>query len=316
MTNQTTIRQAENVVEITGVLAENRLERIKNNQNVNVITGELDIKTGENEIQTVRIYSAETKKDGSPSAAYTGFQTVMEQYKSLQEVSEEEADKIEIRSGQLGLNEYIGQDDKLKSRPQISTFFVSRVKNGVELTPKAEVTVEAYIQAISTEKDRENEETGRLKLKVIIPIHGGKVIPFEFIAPAGDIADHIDENWEVGQTVTIYADIINKVEVKEIEQKVSFGKPKIKTVTNSTREYIITGGSDPYDEESPKTYTSEIIKKALAEREVQIQEMMEKKNSKNEKPKKKGFGKAAAKTEVKKTEDTDTIDIQDDDLPF
>ncbi|TPF18067.1 hypothetical protein [Priestia megaterium] len=314
MTNQTTIRQGENTVEITGVLAENRLEYYTSQSKKNFIRGQFDIKTGEDEIHTVRVFSSELKKDGTPSAGYKGFETVMNEYKSIQDVGEEEATKVMVRSGTLEMNDYKGGDGMIRSFPQISTFSVTRPKNGANLEPKAELTIEGYIQSISAETDREGEETGRIKLKLVVALYGGAVAPFEFIAPAGDIAEHIDENWEVGQTVTVYADIINRVETKVIKQEVSFGKPKERTVTNSTREYVITGGSDPYEEDDQKAYSAEVIKKALAEREVMLDGLKDEKkdDKKKEAPKKSGFGKAVAKKE----EPAKDVDVDEDDLPF
>ncbi|WP_310876980.1 hypothetical protein [Priestia megaterium] len=314
MTNQTTIRQGENTVEITGVLAENRLEYYTSQDKKNYIRGQFDIKTGENESHTVRVFSSELKKDGKPSAGYKGFETVMNEYKSIQDVGEAEATKIMVRSGTLEMNDYKGGDGMVRSFPQISTFSVSRPKSEVDAQPKAELTIEGYIQSIAPETDREGEETGRLKLKLVVGLYGGAVAPFEFIAPAGDIAEHIESNWEVGQTVTVFADIVNRVETKVIKKEVSFGKPKEKTVTNTTREYVITGGSEPYDTDDAKVYSTEAIKAALAEREVMLEALKNEKkdDKKKEAPKKAGFGKAV----TKKKEADASIDISDDDLPF
>ncbi|MEM4994819.1 hypothetical protein WKH56_19855 [Priestia sp. SB1] len=312
MTNQTTIRQGENTVEITGVLAENRLEYYTSQDKREFIRGQFDIKTATDEIQTIHVFSSKLKKDGSESAGFKGFETVMNEYKSIQDAGEEAADKVEVRNGTLEMNDYVGGDGQVKSYPQFSTFFVSRLRAGEEFKPKAELTVEGYIQSISAEVKNE-EETGRLKLKLVVALFGGAVAPFEFIAPSGEIAEYIDENWEVGQTVTLYADIVNRVEKKEIAQAVSFGKPKTKTVTNSVREYVITGGSEPYEEENAKSYSTEVIKKALAEREVKLEELKnKKKDGKKEAPKKAGFGKAVAKKE----KPAETIDIDEDSLPF
>lgn len=310
----TILREAENVVEIVGVLAEKRLEEVVDSNGVRVIRGELDIQTAENEVHTVRVYVSEKKKDGSESPAFKGFKTVMEEYKSIASHGKEAADKVEITSGRLGVNEYWGQDGQLKSYPQITTYFINRVKSQEKFTPKAEVTVEAFIMSITPEYDKNGEETGRLLVKTVIPVYEGKVIPFTFIAPVENgIAEHIGNNWEAGGTVTINADIINRVETKEVEQKVSFGRAKVKTITNTIREYVIVGGLDPYEEDNPKAYSRELIKKALAEREIYLEGLKNKKNDAQTKTEERsGFG--SMTSSGKQTSQKSVFNP--DDLPF
>ncbi|MGM7720647.1 hypothetical protein [Metabacillus sp. Hm71] len=299
--NQTVLREAENKVIIEGTLLEKRLEEKEfNGQNGkrNAITGELDIETAENEVHTVRVFSFEKKADGSDNGIFKGLKTVDNEYKSVADNGREEADKVRITQGQIGLNEYYGQDGMLRSFPQISANFINRVQAGEEFEPKAEFEVEAFIKSVSPEVKNE-EETGRVKVEAIIPAYGGKVLPFSLMAPV-EAAEYIEDNYEPGSTAKIYGDIINFKEKKIVLEDVAFGKPKEKVTYNTVREYLITGGSEPYEEENNKAYDVELIKKALTEREIYLAELKAKKDQPKQEEKKGGFNTKSNKTTEKK----------------
>lgn len=284
---ENTLRQADNRVTIEGVLLEKRLD-FNTINGKEAITGELDIETAENEVHTVRVFSYKLKQDGSENGIFKGLNTVKEEYKSVADVGREQADKVRVNGGQIGFNEYYGQDGQLRSFPQLSTNFVNRVQTGDVFSPKAEFEVEIVVKVISDEIKNE-EETGRSKVTGFIPLYGGRVIPFDFVVTK-EGSDYVQSNYEPGQTVKVYGDIVNFKETKEILVEVAFGKPQKKTTSNTIREYLITGGSEPYDEEEGKSYDIETIKKALTEREIYLEELKNKKSEplKSE-PTKSGF---------------------------
>lgn len=313
--NQTTIREADNFVEVEGIVSELRIEE-KEVGGKFAITGEIDIQTEENSVHTFRVFSYREKKDGSVSGLYKGLKTVMDEYKSIASVGVNDADRVRVSSGKLGVNEYIGQDDQLKTFPQFSANFINRIQAGEELNPHATFEVEVVIVAKKEEKDRQGEETGRLILETYIPVYGGKVIPMTFVVADQDAVSYVDSNYEKGETVRLYGDIVNRVEVTTTEVNVGFGKAQPKVNRKTVRELLVTGGSEPYEEESVNAYSIETVKAALAEREIYIEEMKKKKEEGKNKPKneaKKGFGNAGGKP---KKENNKTIEISDDDLPF
>jgi hypothetical protein len=93
----------------------------------------------------------------------------------------------------------------------------------------------------------------------------------------------------------VYGDIVNFKEVKETEVAVAFGKPQKKITTKTVREYLITGGTDPYEEESAKAYTIEAIQQAMVERETYLSELKNQgSNTPKQDEKKGGFGSSKA----------------------
>lgn len=295
MSENQTLRQAENTVVLEGILLEKRLEvktmKTKDGEK-KAITGELDVEVKDNEVHTVRVFSYEKKADGSDNGIFKGLKTVDDEYLSVATHGREGADKVRITQGQVGLNEYYGQDGQLKSFPQLSTNFINRLGAGEEFNPRAEFDVEIMVKAVS-EEIKNDEETGRVKITGILPLYGGKVVPFEFVVDSGEGANYIRDNYEAGQTVKIYGDIVNFKEKKVVTEKAAFGKDKEKVTYKTVREYLVTGGSEPYemDDENSKTFSFDLIKQALVERETYLNEL---KNKKDHQPKqqeeKKGFG--------------------------
>lgn len=282
---QNTLREAGNEVIIEGILLELRHTEWKSGKGLNI---ELDIEVAENEVHTVTGMSKYKKDDGSENSIAKGYQTIINEYKSVASVGREEADKVRITQGQIGVNEYYGQDGMLRSFPQLSTKFVNRLSAGDEYNPRAEFEVEVFIKSVTPEI-KNGEQTERVKVQAIIPLYGGKVIPFEFVVTE-EGSGFVSDNYEVGNTAKVYGDIVNFKETKRIEEAVAFGKPKEKLTYNTIREYVITGGSDPYDEENVKAYSVELIQKAMVEREIYLDEMKNKKSEPKQEEKKNGFG--------------------------
>lgn len=310
MTTQTTLREAVNNVVIEGTVAEIRIEA-KTVNGKEFITGEVDIQTDETSTHTVKVFANKYNKEGKESSLYKGIETVMNEYKSIASHGKDAADRVRITQGKIGLNEYVGQDDTIKSYPQLSTNFINRLTVTEEFTPKAEFEVEMYVHSVTDEVKNE-EETGRAVLKGYVPLYGGKVIPFSFVVAEKSAVEYVSSNYETGSTVTVYGDIVNRVNVTKKEVEVGFGKPQEKITRTTVREYVITGGTPPLDEEDTKAYNIEVIKKALVEREAHHEEMKAKKKESNNKPattEKKGFGTKPSETTVKPK-------ITNSDLPF
>ncbi|PAD70579.1 hypothetical protein CHH83_01895 [Bacillus sp. 7586-K] len=300
--NNTTLREADNKVTIEGLLLEVRSNEWQSGEGINI---ELDIEVAANEVHTITGMSKFKKKDGTENGIAKGYKTIINEYKSVATHGRDEADKVRITQGQIGLNEYYGQDGMLRSYPQLSTNFVNRVQAGEEYKPRAEFEVEVFIKSVNPEI-KNDEETGRVKVDAIIPAYGGKVLPFSFMAPV-EAAEYIEDNYGPGSTVKIYGDIVNFKEKKVVMEEVAFGKPKEKVTYNTIREYLITGGSEPYDEDDVKSYSIETIQKAMTEREVYLEELKNKKDEPKEE-KKGGFN--------TKSKTTDKKDKKKIDLPF
>ncbi|RWZ54042.1 hypothetical protein [Bacillus licheniformis] len=300
--NQTVLREAENKVVLEGLLLEVRHNEWKSGEGLNI---ELDIETAPNEVHTVTGMSKYKKEDGSENGIAKGYKTIINDYKSVATHGKEEADKVRITQGKIGLNEFYVQDN-LNSYPQLSTNFVNRLKSDEEYNPRAKFEVELFVKGVKEEKVK-GEETGRVLLEGYIPLYGGKIIPFTF-AVTKEGSDYVENNYEKGNTVKVFGDIINFKEVKVTVQESAFGKDKENITYNTRREFLITGGFEPYDEDDKSAFDAEAVTAALTERELKLEEMKNDSKKSNKNEKKTGFGGKAVTGSSKS--------ISKDDLPF
>lgn len=306
--NANQLRQAENKVEIEGLLLEIESKEGTTSDGREYLSATLTIETGENKQHNISMFSMKLKADGTENGIYNSLKTVVDEYKSVAEVGRDEADRVRTTTGSIALNEYVGQDGQLRSYPQIDATFVNRVDAGDEYEPKAEFQTEMVVSKVIEEIDKNTEEeTGRVKLSGYIPLYGGKVIPFDFVVNE-DGSPYVEDNYEPGDTVFVYGDIVNRKEQTVRKIEAAFGADKEEIHYNTVREWIVTGGLEPYDEDDPKAYSTEAIKKALAEREVYLEEMKEKAKNKDNKKQRGGFD---TRPKKKKTSEPNF-----DDLPF
>lgn len=273
---ETNLRQAKAKAYITGLLAEKNLNFYKTNakgervtENVSEadaegITGYVGIKTDETNIVRVNINVGKlVKSTGEPSKTYPGMLTIMNEYKSVADAGEDEADKVHV-SGDINLYQS-GQTGA--AVVAFKTSYMNRVKPTTDrpYEPSATYEVEMVISKMLPEITTEGEETGRVKVTGWVPVYNG-VEEITLIAPE-EIAEPIQE-YEPGQTVEFDGDIISsRVRIaKEVPMKI--GKPKIVYDYENKDELIITGASEAYEEEvtPEKPYDLGAIKAAVQER--------------------------------------------------
>jgi len=280
---KTNLRQANTKATAVGLLTDKKME-IKTDPKTGEkhIEGTVTVKTSDKNFITFTVYSKEKKNDKTDNKTYAGLLTVMNEFQSVAEVGDENADYIRV-NGQLNPyrkngSEFIGYRGS----------FFNRIRNIENLETDASFEVEMFIQSIVPEmgKDADGEmsETGRLKITGWVPTYNG-IEPVDLIVPE-DLADACENTYEPGQTVEFYGDIINNSIEEIIEKPVAFGKPKKEVRRTYINELVVTGGSEPYDgdEETDKDhvpYDRGAIEGAIAERNTAIEEAKNKAKSGN-----------------------------------
>lgn len=305
--NNQNLRQAENDISLEGLLLEKRVHEGVTQDKKDYLSVDLTLEVAPNEQHQVSLFSTATKKDGTPNGIYTSLRTVADEYKAVGDegVGRENADHVTINQAEIRMNDYVGQDGQLRSFPQINATFANRVE-GREPNPHAKFDVEVVVANIVEEFDKNEEETGRAKVKGYIPLYGGNIAEVDFVV-TNDGAGYVLDNYENGDTVQVWGELINKREEHTTTIPAGFGKDQKKTTYTTVREYLITGGSEPYDEDSPKVYDTGLIKTALNEREVYLEGLVEKSKQKKGGAKK-GFDTGSSSKKKR--------DIKDDSLPF
>lgn len=280
---ETNLRLAENEVQVTGILTEKELNESMDKNNQPVIKGTVTIKTSDLNFVKINVYASKYTKDKRENPAFTGLQTVINEYKSVAEVGTEEATRLSVRKGQLQFRTFAGRDGNIVNAMQYSSNYFNREKNDEE--PKAQINFEGYIAALTNEVDKEGEETGRLKIKCYVPLYSG--IETMYVVVPAELADACESELEVGQTAEFFADIVSIVDIKKKTIQLTIGGTKTFTEKRIVNELVLTGAVK-YEEDDQKSYDRELIKKGLTERELLIEELKKQdkekvKNSKNDK---------------------------------
>jgi len=274
---QTSLREAMNVVKIHGVLKEKSLE-IRSSEKGRFISGYVVIQTDANSAHRVNVYASEKTREGKDSGLFKGFVTVKDEHVSLADCAtegwgNERATRVTVDSGRLGLNEYYGEDGMLHSSWSISANFISRAKDEY-YKPKATFEVEGYIDSIK-EKDE------KVFVNLIVPVYGGKAIPISF-STNGEAGQFILDNYKRGDSTRFSGNIVNLAE-KEVKYKEGFGGRTEEVTIKYVRALVIDNGDpspfDP-DDDNTKAWFAKDIKVAMEARETYLEELKSKSSKK------------------------------------
>ena len=278
----TNLKQAENRMEVEGILAEKELS---DKSTDDTLMGSFSVKI--DDLNTIKMNFRADKlikngpKTGEPNPSYESLKKFYDTANAIANVGEENATKVYTNRGKL--NPYHSAvNNKDYMNYQVSFIGEYRGK-AEEWDPRAEVTVEGYIASIYEEVDNEGTSTGRLVMKIWMPTYNS-IEPVTLIVPE-EIADAVSDGYEVGQTALFIANVVNNRIEKKTETVMKIGKPKITVEYDYTNELILTGASEAYDEDGAerdkKPYDANAIKKAITEREARIKEAADKSKSVN-----------------------------------
>ena len=284
---ETNLRQADAKVTVIGIVSDKKLE-MKTENGIRTIEGTLTIKTADTNFVQMRVRCADKKRDGSENKTFAGVMTVMNEYKSIADVGEDEADRVRA-SGQINLFRSNNNGNEIVS--YTSNFF-NRIKANQAFEPKAEFEIEMYIKSLVPEMNKEGEETGRYKIVGWVPTFNG-IEPLGLIV-SEELADQVSSIYEPKQTARFYGNIVQNVTYETIERPMAFGVKK-ETKANFINELVVTGGSPVYDATDKDEvveggnqipYDPTVIQAAIDERDRLIKEGQNKPktNTNNAKP--------------------------------
>ena len=170
----------------------------------------------------------------------------------------------------------------------------------------AQFTADVYVKSVAPEtkinsKTEDEEETGRVEMKVYIPTSKGSVVPLTLIAQ-DDMAEAIKENVdeEGGETLYVEGTIhcsVTQTEEDENGEAKGWGKKRKEIKTVYKNELIIDYAEPVEDEEDEegeiieKAFKPEDIKAYVVERENIIENVKNgESNNDDSKSERKGFG--------------------------
>lgn len=286
MTEQkTNLREANAKVFVVGVISEKDLKEVVQ-ENKKKITGYITVKTSDVNFIRFSVNVNEKTNSGNDNKCYAGIYTVMNEYRSIAEVGEEEATRVKV-TGEI--RPFIGRNGE-KIIMYKSNFF-HRLKQGEDFNPQAEYSIEMFISSITPELTTDGEETGRIIVSGWMPTYNG-IESIELKADK-ETAQAVENSFEHGQTVEFYGDIVNNRIETVTEVPVKIGKPRRKVSVEIKNDLVITGASEAYQEgvTLEKPYEEDVIKAAIQERKNKLEENKAKMSaSGNTKPSGKAHG--------------------------
>ena len=304
------LREANNYVEIEGILEENNLEKKVLDEGTDkerkIIAGNLVIGVNEEAKYKVEFFANEKNANGDESKLYKGLETVINEYVSKAQalnnnLGEEAISKVNIKGAKLTVNDYWDEEkNTMYTTVRLRASFVNRVT--AEFKPRATFDVEAYFESIEKEVV-DGAETGRVKADCIIPVYNGAVIPVTFYTTEdktyGDIGAYLLEHYSTGKSAPIGGSIrcIAKTNTTTVA---GFGAPVERTFTNYVYEYIIErGAAEQYLITDAKNFDKNTIKSAMQYRNEQLEQKKTSGSTNTSTTSSNGFGNANVSTKTK-----------------
>lgn len=284
--------QSTNVVEISGILSQIEVEAKQTADGKNYASAKLTVKVDqeiggkmvENEIP-VKMFSMEYKSGTQEvSKIYTGILKLKElvSLASLPDDEKDKASKIIINKGNIKENIWVDPSSgQVRTSFEIDTNFVNTPRGNTEFEPGAKFELSGVVMDMTRETDANQEETGRLKVKLAVVGWTNKktgvtrVDVIDLIAASENAVNFIESNWEKGDTVNLNGAISFNQSTKVWYEEQGFGEPIKRTKTMTRKELIILGGS-PSGLEEEYSYDANDIKAGLADRAARVEEQKEK----------------------------------------
>ena len=291
------LKQSWNKVEVEGVLVSKDISRrtytATDGHQREAISGSITIRVeqtinGEKVVCDipVSVFANKFTREGKENPSYTSIDKVLTEYVSLSAVDDPtRATKVRLNQATIQMNEFYSRDGKLISYPRIRASFIQSVTDN-NFTPKASFDMEIVVLNSKDEVNANGETTGRYFLQGATIQYGNALDVVPFYVTNEKAINYMKSYWNEGATVRV-AGTLNFTSV--VEKKVTemaFGEDKVEEYTRSVSELIITGGSEPYDED--KAYTVIDVQEGLKNRQARLTDLKEK-NGKRPTPKAPSF---------------------------
>lgn len=261
-------------------------------------------------------------EDGKLTAENKNFkeiETVLNTYIAKKDAKVgEEPTRVFIKKGYINPNEYPDKKNDFKykiTNPNIRTYNITSSNVPSEDTCLGELS--GIIRTMTPEvfiKNGEEEETGRLKVDFYWFNSKGLTFPINFIVDK-DLSKAFTDNYENGQSVTLYYNIINhhigNVKVKGRER--AFGQDVEINNGYDIPEFVVISGDYPYEEDDEYYVSMELMKSAMTDRQNYIDTRIQKAKEKEEK----NGTKSTVKSGLRNNPNFETLsETDEDELPF
>ena len=237
------LKQMINRVTVQGTLMDNGIEVKVDSKGRRYLSGPIEVKVDNDYIIPIDTFAYEMKSNGEKNGLYERLVKVID-YPSARTVGLGAAPKITISNARVEDNSFYSERDaRIVNNWRVSGAFMRLAANDAKNINEFEV--EGVIASIKEVTGRDGEPTDTYQLKLFNVGFGEKVneLTFTFDDPAA--VKYINENYGVGDKVTLCGQIIYEQVERTIEKELGFGEPVKQTFTNTVRLLKITAGTEP-----------------------------------------------------------------------
>ncbi|KFZ25964.1 MAG: hypothetical protein KQ78_01920 [Candidatus Izimaplasma bacterium HR2] len=272
------IKESLNKINVQGILLENNLEQAQNEKLGTFISGTLVVRVGDSDIP-VNFFSKEIKKDGGLNKIFISLKKLM-LFPSV--ATDGEGVKVNMTGGAISGRDFYTDDLELISYSELKCNFCKKsTKNYIE---EAKFEFEGIVRKVYDEI-KNDQETDRLVVEIVGVNYAETALPVKFVVAKEKAIAYIKTYYASGKTVKVNGDIIYTTEkIKKVTES-AFGDDIVKIFDKVTKDFIITAGTQPYDEND---YSQEAIQKIMQNRNIFLEGEKAKKvakmNSKNSAP--------------------------------
>lgn len=244
------LQPTQNVVELQGLLVNNTLEVKTDKNGRKFIGGSLEINTGTDTdecIIPVDVLQYELKKDGTRNALYDRHLQMMS-WPSAATVGNAEAVCVSINRGEITDNSfYSDRTNKIVEGWRVRAVFVDQA---TKLAPRNNsFSIQGVVDSVKEVTNAEGEPTGELKVDLLSVAFGERIVRVPMYVTNKEGINYIEKNWNPGDLVTAYGEIVYEQRVTEVVQETAFGVGTSKKYTDVVKRLVINSGTSPKSED-------------------------------------------------------------------
>lgn len=254
------MEQMQNDVQIIGLLKTLNLEEKQTKKGRDAIMGNAIIEVTDkfkhvNNIR-VNIFAFRLTKSGSQSKLYTSFETVMNEYKTIDNDGRSEANYVRV-TGSLDSNIYVSHG-AVHCSNRIRAVFFNRLEPNEVKEQKSLCTMGVYVQKFDDAIDADGNPLGYSNITAFSVGYNNSVIPIFNLTISGKVEKQFKSYYVPGSTGVMTFRLNNYAKPKEKDEDVEehgfgsseeVGTPQVDYVNNKE----VTGGRLPFEDDKALT---------------------------------------------------------------
>ena len=241
------LKQMLNKVTLQGTLMDNTLEIKVDKNNRKYLSGELEVMTDNDYIIPVSVFAYELKNSGEKNGIYERLVKMID-YPSARTVGIQKAPKIAVSNARIEDNSFYSErDNRIVNNWRVGASFIRLAST--DASNQNSFEVQGIISSIKEVLTKEGEPTDTYQLKLLNVGFGNRVNELTLTFDDPQAISYINNNYGVGDLVTLCGQIIYEQQERTIEKELGFGEPIKQTYTNTVRLLKITAGTQAIDGE-------------------------------------------------------------------